>query len=369
MHNFINPQLQKKAKLYEKKKDILHLTRVFISGTYLLLFYIFGISKYISTLVNRFSMPLAIALYFLFFTPLILILFILSYYSDYAIEKRFGLSSQSIKSWISDHIKGLLLSVILGYPFLLLLFFLFAHVPYYWWIFGVLSMFIFQLFILIIFPVLIFPLFFKQKPIENEELANKIYFLFNKIKMRIKGIYSFNMSLKTKKENALLAGLWKTRRILIADTLLNNRNNEEILVVLAHEIGHHEKKHTLKLALIQFFTSFALFYALNRVMNLFQGFPENFQSTLALFPIFVLILGLISFPIRIIINAYSRSKEKEADSFAVEKTNNKEAFIALMAGLANTNLVVAYPKKFKVLLTYTHPPIGQRIDNAQKYRG
>ena len=366
MHQLIDPQLQRKAKLYTRKKDILHLIQILLSCGYLLVFYLSGISEEIALSVAGFSFPVAIILYALFFLPLTIILLPLSFLSDYRIEKKFGLSTQKIGAWLTDQIKGLLLAIVLGYPLLLLLFFLFTHTPLYWWVFGGCGLFLFQLFVAIIFPVLIFPLFFKQKPVEDKDFEKEVYSLFDETRIKIRGVYSFNLSIKTKKENALIAGFWKTRRILLADTLLENRSKDEILVVLAHEIGHHVNRDLLKNMLIDLVTSFIILYAVHRIMIFFPGFPESLLSALSLFPLFILFTGFFSFPIRILVNTYSRYREKKADQAAITLTRNREAFISLMAGLANTNLSVAYPKKLKVLLSYSHPPIGQRIEYAQE---
>ncbi len=368
MHRLINPELQKKAKIYAGKKDLFHLIRILLSCVYLFLFYVSGVSSEIAHFVIEFSFPIAIILYLLSFTPLMLILLLVSFFSEYRIEKKFEMSTQKIGAWFVDQIKGLMLGVLLGYPLLLLLFFLFVTTPHYWWIFCVCGMFIFQLFILVIFPILIFPLFFKQKQIEDKDLEKEIYSLFEKTRIQIKGVYSFNLSIKTKKENALIAGLWKTRRILLADTLFKERNKDEILVVLAHEIGHQVNRDLMKQSLIDLLTSLIIFYSIHRIMILFTGFPESFLSTLSLFPLFILFTGLISFPMKLIVNAYSRVREKKADQFSIDLTQNREAFISLMAGLANKNLAVAYPKKLKILLQYSHPPIGQRIEFAQGFQ-
>jgi len=257
MHQLIDPELQRKAKIYTMKKDILYLIRILLSCVYLFGFYISGISGEVALSVSGFSFPIAIILYLLFFIPLTLMLLPLSFLSDFRIEKKFGLSTQKIGAWFVDQIKGLLLTIVFGYPLLLLLFFLFIHTPLYWWIFGGCGLFIFQLIVLIIFPILIFPLFFKQKPIEDTDFEKEVYSLFDKTGIKIRGVYSFNLSIKTKKENALIAGLWKTRRILLADTLFKERNKDEILVVLAHEIGHHVNRDLLKNILIDLLTSFS----------------------------------------------------------------------------------------------------------------
>jgi STE24 endopeptidase len=366
VHPLIKPELQEKARSYTRKKDILNLLGLAISGIYLIVFYAAGISRSAASNAARFPLPAAVFIYLLSFIPLACILFPISYRRDYVLERRFGLSSQSVKSWLLDQVKASMLGILFGYPLLLLLFYLFAQAPHTWWLFGVCGLVLFQLFITIIFPVLLLPIFFKQRPIEDEDLRKSIRGLFFRAHIKISDVHSFNLSSRTKKENALITGLWKTRRVLLGDTLLQNRSREQVLVVLAHEIGHQLKQHVLKRALLGTAASFILLFIVHRIMIHFPGFPENLHSALTLFPLFVLITGALSFPIRIGEIAYSRAKEREADRIALELTEDPASFVILMADLANTNLAVAYPKKYRVILTYSHPPIGERIQFAQK---
>lgn len=366
MHRLIDQDVQKKAILYEKKREIFWCIEIAISGTYLILFYLSGLSSNAASFAARFRVPAGLIIYSLFLIPLFILLLPVSFFKEYVIEKRFGLSTQRISSWLLDQLKGFVLGLVLGYPVALLFFFIFIKFPGYWWAFGVAGLSLFQICILIIFPLLIFPLFFTHKPIEDEELINMINGLFEKAGMRIRGVYSFNLSTKSKKENAAIAGLWKTRRILISDTLLEKREKDEVLVVLAHELGHHIKKHMIKLTLCGLASYCILFYAVHRIFVLFPGFPNNFQKTLTLMPLFIIALGIFSFPLRIFTNAYSRIKEREADAISIKMTGKREAFINLMAGLANSNLIVAYPKKYRVILFHSHPSIGERIDFVEK---
>ena len=175
MHPLINEELQKKALRYAKKKDLLNIVRLLISAIYLLTIYVSGISGRLSSFSLTFSLPLALILYIFFLVvPLLIILYPVTYIKDFIIEKRFELSTRSIKSWFIDELKGLGLGFILGYPVILFLFFLFSKTPDMWWIFGVVGLFIFQVCITVLFPVVILPLFFKQKPVENEELKSRI---------------------------------------------------------------------------------------------------------------------------------------------------------------------------------------------------
>jgi STE24 endopeptidase len=368
MHPLIDKHLQKKAALYEKKKTRLGIKVLVIATAYLSLFYILGFSRHVAESASRIPIPVAIAVYMISLVPLGLISFPINYLKDYVLEKRFGLNSQGIGAWLADRIKGLLLGIVLGYPLLLALFFLFAHTPHSWWVFGAIGLSAYQLLIGTLFPVLILPIFFKQEPIEDKTLVQRIHALFAKAGIRIRGSYSFNLSTRTKRENAALAGFWKTRRVLIADNLLNNRTIDEILVVLAHEIGHHKKRHLLLLSLLGFATSFVAFYATHVVMSLFPGFPENLETALATFPVFSLLLAAVSSgPIRLLTNACSRSMETQADEVSLELTHNRDSFVSLMAGLANNNLAIAYPKRLKKFVSYSHPPIGERIEFAEIY--
>ena len=366
VHPLIKPELQEKARIYTRKKDLLNLVGLSISGIYLIAFQASGISHGAASNAVHLLLPAAVFIYLLSFLPLACILFPISYMRDYILERRFGLSSQSLKSWLLDQVKASMLGILLGYPLLLLLFYLFANAPHTWWLFGVCGLILFQLIITIVFPILLLPVFFKQRPIEDEDLRKSIRGLFSRAHIKISDVFTFNLSSKTKKENALITGLWKTRRVLLGDTLLQNRSREQVLVVLAHEIGHQLKQHMLKRAIIGTAASFILLFTVHKIMVNFPGFPEDIHTALTLFPLFILITGLLSFPIRIGENAYSRTKEREADRIALELTEDPGSFITVMADLANTNLALAYPKKFRVILAYSHPPIGDRIRFAQK---
>jgi STE24 endopeptidase len=368
MKRLFNPHLQKKAKLYTKTKNILGLFEIFVVTLYLSLIYISGATVKVTYIVTRFRMPLALLIYILIFgCPLMLITFPISFRKDYNTEKRFGLLSQGVKGWITDQLKALMLGFILGYPLLLLIFFFFSRSPDYWWLLSGILIFIIQICITFLFPVIIFPIFFKQNKVENEQLVTKIKELLMKAHIKLEAVFSFDLSSKTQRENAALAGLWKTRRALLADTLLEKRTEAEILVVLAHEVGHHMKKHMVKLFGISFLSTIVLLFAISRVMGLWSGFPHNFETTLIIFPIFILISGLISVPISIGTNAYSRLKELEADKTALELTDDPASFVNVMVGLTESNLMLAYPNPLKVLLFHSHPPVGKRVELAKEF--
>ncbi|UCB44294.1 MAG: M48 family metalloprotease [Spirochaetota bacterium] len=368
MERLFNPHLQRKAKLYTKTKNILSFFELCVISVYLLLIYISGATIKITDIVTRFSMPLALLTYILIFgCPLMILIFPVSFRKDYYTEKRFGLLSQGVKGWIADQLKALILGFILGYPLMLLIFFFFSRTPDYWWLFSGILIFTIQICITFLFPVVIFPIFFKQKKVENEQLVTQIKELLMKAHIKLEAVFSFDLSSKTQRENAALAGLWKTRRVLLADTLLKKRTEAQILIVLAHEVGHHMKKHMVKLSGIGFLSTIVLLFAISRVMGLWTGFPHNLETTLVIFPVFILISGLISLPITIGTNAYSRVKELEADKTALDLTHDPSSFINVMVGLAESNLLLAYPNPLKALLFHSHPPIGKRVELAKEF--
>jgi STE24 endopeptidase len=396
MHPLIDAERQRRAKRYQKKKSVYWAAETSLALFYAGGLYLTGASGRAAAFASRSPLPAALLLYALCFVPLWVTLFPLSFFKDYALEKEFGLSTQSVKSWLLDRLKGLLLSAVFGYLLLLLLFFLFRMAPGSWWAFAACGLTAVQLILTFVFPVLLLPLFFRQTPVENADLRDAVAGLLKRTGIGISGVYSFNMSAKSTRENAALAGVWKTRRILIADTLLaglpeagsdldegvgmdasqsldasrnlgTRQRIDKVLAVVAHEAGHHKERHMLQMSLLGLAVSCAVLFTLHRVMGLFHGFPTDIPITLSLAPVMAIASAAFSFPFRIATNAFSRAKEREADERALALTGNPAAFIELMADLANTNLVVAYPKRLRVLLSYTHPPIGERISAAEGF--
>jgi STE24 endopeptidase len=367
MEQLIDQQLQKKARAYRRKKELLGAVQLALTAGYLLAFSISGISGRIAAAVSALPAAYGVPLYLIGLVPLGLLLFPLTLMKDHLLDKRFGMSLQRFGSWLLDQVKGLGLSALVGYPLLLFLFLLFSRAPRLWWLAASGAALGFQVAVSILFPVLIMPLFYRQEPLRDDELRADIERMGERTGISLGNIYSFDLSSKTERENAALAGLWKTRRVLLADTLLKRRPREEILVVLAHEIGHHRLRHMLKSTVAGFCANLALFYCVHRIMSNFPGFPESRQAALALLPVLFLVAGGLAFPLRVLLNAYSRKNEKAADLFALQTTGNVQAFIRLMANLANANLTVADPKKLRVVVSYSHPPVARRIEYARRY--
>ncbi len=172
-------------------------------------------------------------------------------YYGFRLEHRFNLSNQKLRAWAWDEIKGLLVGVVLGTVVVELLYFIIRQAPQYWWLMAWAAFL--GLFVLLaqLAPVVLFPIFYKFEPLQNEELKSRLVKLSEAAGTRVRGVYKWHLSEKSKKANAALTGLGNTRRIILADTLLEHYSPDEIEAVLAHELGHHVHKHILKSIAVQ----------------------------------------------------------------------------------------------------------------------
>jgi STE24 endopeptidase len=228
----------------------------------------------------------------------------------------------------------------------------------------------FSVVISIIFPVWIMPIFHKYESIEDEELKDSLSGILENEGLRIKGFFREDTSRKTTKENAMLAGLGKTKRVILTDNIINNMKLDEIRTVLAHEVGHYKKAHMVKMIFTGLFFNLFAFYILHLTFtSLFPAFLKSVRANLALLPMFLLFLGLVDLTfLKILQNWLIRRFENEADFEALKLTKDADAFKRAMAGLANRNLANAYPNFWVKLIYYSHPPIGERLERAEAFK-
>src|SRR4051812_24572970 len=206
--------------------------------------------------------------------------FALEYYG-FRLERRFKLSNQRFGAWAWDEVKGFLVGLVIGTIVVELVYFTIRQWPLHWWLVGW-ALFI-GLFVLLaqLAPVVLFPIFYKFEPLNNEELRKRLVVLSERAGTRVRGVYKWHLSEKSKKANAALTGLGATRRIILADTLLDQYSNDEIEAVLAHELGHHVHRHILKSIFVQAGVTLAGFYLANEVLryaveraNMFNGMSD-----------------------------------------------------------------------------------------------
>jgi STE24 endopeptidase len=290
-----------------------------------------------------------------------IISFPISYYSGFHLEHKFKLSNQTFLRWIWENLKGVLISLPLVIIILALFYWILNEFGSLWWLpFGI-SMFLISVVLAKIAPVIILPLFYKLKPLENDDLKSRILKLAGESGMKLENVFRFDMSKNTKKANAAFTGLGKTKKVLLGDTLLDNFSNDEIETVLAHEFGHYEKKHIIKNIVIgtasSFLTFFLMAYLYQLSLSCF-GFSSITQiSALPLLVLWAAIINLFETPIT---SAISRKFEYEADEYAVQKTNKPDAFISTLDKLTEQNLADKTPHPFVEWFFYSHPSIKRR---------
>src|SRR5271169_1803861 len=291
-------------------------------------------------------------------------------YYGFLLERRFKLSTQRFRSWAWDEVKGFLVGLVLGSVVVELLYFTIRQWPQHWWM---LAWALFMcLFIVLaqLAPVILFPIFYKFEPLDNEDLRRRLVVLSERAGTRVRGVYRWKLSEKSKKANAALTGLGSTRRIILADTLLDNYSPEEIEAVLAHELGHHVHRHILKSIFVQaaitllgfWAANWALHYAVDR-----QLFEFVQVSDFANLPLLALVATVLSFLLMPALNAYSRYNERQADRYAFESIASVEPFISSMNKLAQQNLAERTPSRWIEVLFHSHPAISKRVAAAEAW--
>jgi STE24 endopeptidase len=292
----------------------------------------------------------------------------MDFYSGYILEHKYELSNQTVVKYFIEKLKGFALGLVIGIPLLLIFYFILSHHPQTWWfIFGII-LFIFSIILGRLAPTLIMPLFYKFKPLENEDLKERIMKLSEDTGVKVNGIYTFDMSKNTKKANAAFTGIGKSKRIILGDTLLEKFSADEIEMVLAHEMGHYSKKHIIKLMTVSTILTFTGLYLTSVLYTkMYSVLGYTGPADIAALPLLFLILsiyGLVTSPLT---NILSRKFEWEADSFALEATKNKIAFITTMKKLADQNLAEKKPNKIIEFLFHSHPSIEKRIEFGKNY--
>src|SRR5712692_5057907 len=292
----------------------------------------------------------------------------LDYYS-FRLEHRFNLSNQKLRSWIWDEIKGFLVGLIMATIVVELVYFIIRQSPEHWWIITW-ALFI-GLFILMaqIAPVVLFPIFYKFEPLDNEELKQRLVRLGERAGTRVRGVYKWHLSEKSKNANAALTGLGNTRRIILADTLLDSYSPDEIEAVLAHELGHHVHRHIFKSILVQAGITLLGFWAANWTLHYTIERRHMFEtlSDFANLPLLVLVSTILGFLLLPALNAYSRFNERQADRYAFRSIASIEPFISSMNKLADQNLAERTPSKWVEWFFHSHPAISRRLAAAREW--
>lgn len=288
-----------------------------------------------------------------------------SIYSTFVIEERFGFNKTTPKTFVLDLVKGLALGSLIGIPLLAGMLAFFMYTGDLAWLYAWIAITCFSLLMQYIAPTWIMPLFNKFTPLEEGELRTAIEEYTEKVDFPLQGLFVIDGSKRSSKSNAFFTGFGKNKRIALYDTLIENHTNDELVAVLAHEIGHYKKKHIIKGMLISIIQTGVMLYVLSiflQAEGLFNAFYMDEMSVYA----GLIFFGMLYAPIDMILSVFmqisSRKHEYEADEYAATTTGNPEDMIATLKKLSKDNLSNLTPHPFYVFLNYSHPPVLKRIN-------
>jgi len=291
-----------------------------------------------------------------------------SVYSTFVIEEKYGFNRTTVKTFILDILKSGLLTALIGGSIFSVVLWFFGKTGDWAWIYCWGTVTLFQIFLLFIAPVAIMPLFNKFVPMEQSELKTAIENYADDQNFKMKGIFTMDGSKRSSKSNAFFTGFGKFRRIALFDTLIEKHTTDELVCIVAHEIGHYKKKHIIKHLIISIITSGIMFFILSRFINngeLFSAFQMEKTSIYAS----LLFFGFLYVPIDMVISIFSkmlsRKNEYEADQFAVLTLEKPDAMILSLKKLSVDNLSNLTPHPYKVFFTYSHPPVLDRINKIR----
>ena len=380
LKDFYNKKKYKQAKLYALSKNkigLLSNTTSFLLVISLLVFNGYG---YIDQLVNSSSLNLFLPFeintsftksgffFLILFTLNLIISTPFSYYNTFVIEENFGFNKTSKSTFFFDIIKSSLLSILIGGALLFLALYLYDSLNDGFWLYLWIGLSLLMVFINMFYADLIVPIFNKLTPLENGELRKKIESYSKEVGYLLKNIYVIDGSKRSTKANAFFSGLGPRKTIALYDTLIEKHTENELVAVLAHEVGHFKKKHVfsgllmsvIQIGVMTFF--FELCLKLPEISLALGGSDVSFHLGLIGFSI---IFSPISMMSGILMNYISRKNEFEADSYAKETYNGDDLSLALKK-LSVDSLSNIYPHPLYVFFHYSHPPLIKRLRALNK---
>ena len=367
----IDAERQKQAKEYARINHRLFALDLILSALALIIVLTLGLNVWLKQSVFAITNDIWLATFLYFAVAFVaygLAFFPLSYYSGFVLPHRYGLSTQTLRAWLIDDVKGAGLGIVLGGIVIEVIYAVLRAAPDTWWLWATAFMLLFNVVLANLAPVLIFPIFYKFKPLEDAELIARLTKLAERAHTKVRGVFTMMLSEKTTEANAALMGLGNTRRIVLGDTLYEKYSHDEIETILAHELGHQVHRDILLGLVVETLLTVVGFLIADIFLK-WSVAQLGYSSIadLAAFPLLGLALGafgLITMPIG---NAYSRWRESLADEYALQTTRNAEAFIGAMEKLANQNLAELEPEGWVEWLLYSHPSIGKRIKRGEQF--
>ncbi|OGS69003.1 MAG: peptidase M48 [Flavobacteria bacterium RIFCSPLOWO2_12_FULL_35_11] len=371
LEGIYNEQEYLKSQEYQKANYKFSVVTSIISIITTLLFFIFEGFAFVDNIARNFS-DNAIVITLIFFGIILFASDILSlpfsYYATFVIEEKFGFNKTSKKTFVLDKIKGWFMMIFLGGGVLALITWFYQLTTNNFWLYAWILMGVITIFMNLFYSKLIVPIFNKQTPLENGELKNEIENFANKVGFKLDNVFVIDGSKRSTKANAYFSGFGKQKRITLYDTLINDLKTDEIVAVLAHEVGHYKKKHIIYNLLASILLTGFTFYILSLLVgNLTLSQALGVQN--ASFHIGLIAFGVLYSPISeitsLFMNALSRKFEYEADDYA--KVNfNGIALISALKKLSKNSLSNLTPHPLYVKIHYSHPTLLQRFLNLKK---
>ena len=299
-------------------------------------------------------------------------------YDTFVLEERFGFNKTTRQTFIKDQFKSVLVMAAIGIPLLAGILLIFHEVPSAWfWSWLTFSAFVLALTYLA--PSLIMPLFNKFEPMQEGELKEAIYHMARQCAFPLTEITVMDGSRRSAKSNAFFMGFGKNKKIALYDTLVENHSTEELVAVLAHEIGHFKRRHIIQRIVLSIIQFGVLFYLLGHVVNPDSAFAQNLFAAFGI-PVEnisphagLIFFGILFSPVSrflgVLLNAWSRKHEFEADAYAAAAQETPDHLIAALKKLSADNLSNLTPHHLRVILDYSHPPVLVRINALRSLPG
>lgn len=370
----VEPSLLQKIAAYTFENSRVGIVESIVSNVLLVIFLFGGLlgvyDRWIVSLSGSFVLAGALfALILLAAETLIDIPF--SLYRNFRIENRYGFNTMTVKLWLTDLIKSLAISAILGTLVTVAALSIIQASPAWWWLWVWAFLLVFGVFMMYISPSVIEPLFFKFEPVKAEGLEEKIRLLVERAGLRVSRVFQVDASRRSRHSNAYFTGIGRVKRIVLFDTLIEQMTQGEILAVLAHEVGHWKKRHVFKRMVL---TEVSAFFGLLITYYLLRwgGLPGLIGLQNASFYARVIVVAFLSslalFPLTPLFSYLSRRDEREADRFASELTGRPDAMASALVKLSRENLSNLYPHPLYAKFYYSHPPVIERIRSLKEQK-
>jgi STE24 endopeptidase len=369
----IDTDRQKEARAFARQRRRLLLVEMGLGGTFALVVLGSGLAYRVRDWLAAITgQPvLLVGAYALLFLGAYGVLMApVAYYGGFWLPHRYGLSTQTVRSWLADQGKGALLGLGVGLIVVEVIYQLLRLAPGMWWLVAGVFLLGLSVVLTTLAPLILVPLFYTLTPLADEELVGRLTCLAERAHARVRGVFTIDLSSKSRAANAMVMGLGKTRRIVLGDTLYEEYTADEIEVILAHELGHQVGHDVWWGLAFQSGLTLAGLYAAHVVLDwAVDVLGLAGVDDVAGLPLLALVMGgfmAVTVPLG---NAFSRWRESLADEYALRLTGKPEGFVSVMVRLANQNLADVEPERWVELLLHSHPAIGRRIQQAQSFAG